>query len=204
MKSVVKTSVMTGKLEHIPAINTDTTSNAFCIREYQSGNPNKICVYCYSHNMLNTFRKNCVPAFKHNSDVLSESVLIPDCLPRINSAYFRFNGHGELINETHLLNLIAICEKNPDTNFALWTKRKNITNKVFRTYPKPKNLILVYSNPIMDKVMTEPPTGFDKVFNNVSKPVYKSIENCTGQKCIECLACYKKDSGINVIVEKVK
>ena len=204
MKSVVKTSVMTGKLEFIPAINTDTTSNSFCIREYQSANPNKICVYCYSHNMLNTFRKNCVPAFKHNSDVLSESELLPDCLPRINSAYFRFNGHGELINETHLINLFAICEKNPATSFALWTKRKNIVNSVLRKKLLPKNLILVYSNPILDKVMTEPPKHFHKVFNNVSKSVYKSIENCTGQKCIECLACYKKDSGTDVIVEKVK
>jgi len=194
---------MTGKLEFIPAINTDTTSNEFCLREYQSGNPNKICVYCYSHNMLNTFRKNCVPAFKHNSDVLSESVLIPDCLPRINSAYFRFNGHGELINETHLINLFAICEKNPATSFALWTKRKNIVYSVLRKNQLPKNLILVYSNPILDLVMIEPPAKFHKVFNNVSHGGYKN-ENCTGQKCIECLACYKKDSGIDSIIERVK
>jgi len=202
--NMVKTSKMSGKLIDIPAINTDTTSNAFCIREYQSANPNKICTFCYSHEMLNTFRKNCVPAFKHNSDVLSESELLPDFLPRVNSAYFRFNGHGELINEMHLINLFNICIKNPHTSFALWTKRKNIVNSVLRKRQRPDNLILVYSNPILDKVMTEPPRHFDKVFNNVSKSVYKSIENCTGQKCIECLACYRKDSGVNVIVEKVK
>ena len=200
--NIVKVSKMSGKLLGIPAINTDTTSNQFCIREYQSGNPNKICVYCYSHEMLNTFRKNCVPAFKHNSDLLSKAELIPDLLPVINSAFFRFNGHGELINETHLLNLFAICDKNPHTSFALWTKRKNIVNGLLRKRSKPDNLILVYSNPVIDCVQNRIPKHFDKVFNNVS--IEHENENCTGQKCIECLACYKKDSGIDSIIERVK
>ena len=201
MNTVIKVSKMSGKLIDIPAINTNTLSNEYCVKMKES---DSICKYCYSHNMLETFRKNCVPAFQHNSEMLSEAELIPAMLPRVNSAYFRFNGHGELINETHLINIMAICEKNPHTSFALWTKRKNIVNGLLRKRSKPDNLILVYSNPKIDCVMTEPPRHFDKVFNNVSKPVYKSIENCTGQKCIECLACYRKDSGINVIVEKVK
>jgi len=201
MNGVIKVSKMSGKLIDIPAINTNTLSNEYCVKMKES---DSICKHCYSHNMLETFRKNCVPAFQHNSEMLSEAELIPAMLPRVNSAYFRFNGHGELINETHLINIMAICEKNPHTSFALWTKRKNIVNGLLRKRSKPNNLILVYSNPKIDCVQTEPPKHFDKVFNNVSKPVYKSIENCTGQKCIECLACYRKDSGVNVIVEKVK
>jgi len=201
MNGVIKVSKMSGKLIDIPAIKTNTLSNEYCVKMQESAS---ICKHCYSHNMLETFRKNCVPAFQHNSEMLSEAELIPAMLPRVNSAYFRFNGHGELINETHLINIMAICEKNPHTSFALWTKRKNIVNGLLRKRSKPDNLILVYSNPKIDSVQTEPPRHFDKVFNNVSKPVYKSIENCTGQKCIECLACYRKDSGINVIVEKVK
>lgn len=202
--NIVKVSKMSGKLNGIPAINTNTVTNDYCIKMKES---DSICRQCYSHRMLNTYRKNCQPAFQHNSDVLSKAILLEDFLPVINSAFFRFNGHGELINMVHLINIVNICKKNPHTNFALWTKRKNLVNKLFKysdDYHLPKNLILIYSNPKIDCVMTEPPVHFHKVFNNVSKPVYKSIENCTGQKCIECLACYKKDSGINVIVEKVK
>ena len=29
-------------------------------------------------------------------------------------------------------------------------------------------------------------------------------QNCTGQICVECMACYKLDSGINVIIEAEK
>ena len=198
--NIVKVSKMSGKLQGIPAINTNTVTNSFCIKMKDS---DTICGQCYSHRMLNTYRKNCQPAFEHNSQVLSEMVLIPDVLPVINSAFFRFNGHGELINLTHLLNLVAICEKNPHTSFALWTKRKDLINRCFETYKIPANLILIYSNPKIDCVQIEPPTHFDKVFNNITKKGYKG-ENCTGQKCIECLACYKKDSGTDVIIEKVK
>ena len=207
--NIVKVSKMSGKLSGIPAINTNTVTNEFCIKMKDT---DSICGSCYSHRMLNTYRKNCQPAFQHNSDLLSKSILIEDFLPVINSAFFRFNGHGELINMTHLINLVNICIKNPHTSFALWTKRKSLINNLIRFGHRfsngsdklPDNLILIYSNPKIDCVMTEPPKHFHKVFNNVSKPVYKSVENCTGQKCIECLACYKKDSVTDVIVEKVK
>jgi hypothetical protein len=201
---IIKVSKMSGKLKDIPAINTNTVTNEYCIKMKDT---DSICGKCYSHKSLSGYRKNCQPAFQHNSDLLSKAELLPDFLPVINSAFFRFNGHGELINMVHLINIVNICKKNPQTSFALWTKRKNLINKLFKMsneYHPPKNLILIYSNPKIDCVQTEPPKHFHKVFNNVSKPVYKSIENCTGQKCIECLACYKKDSGVDVIVEKVK
>jgi len=101
---------------------------------------------------------------------------------------------------------VNICKKNPHTNFALWTKRKDLINKLFKysdSYHPPKNMILIYSNPKIDCVRIEPPRYFHKVFNNVSHGGYKN-ENCTGQKCMECLACYKKDSGIDSIIERVK
>ena len=47
------------------------------------------------------------------------------------------------------------------------------------------------------------PRGFHKVFNNVSKDS-DTKQNCTGRKCMDCLICYRKDSGTNVIVEAVK
>jgi hypothetical protein len=63
-------------------------------------------------------------------------------------------------------------------------------------------MILIYSNPRLDRIMERPPKAFDKVFNNVPKE-YDGAANCTGQKCIECLACYRH-GGVDVIVEHTK
>jgi formate hydrogenlyase subunit 6/NADH:ubiquinone oxidoreductase subunit I len=63
-------------------------------------------------------------------------------------------------------------------------------------------MILVYSNPKIDRVMRKPPRGFHRVFNNVTTK-YRGDANCTGQKCIDCQLCYKFDTA-SVIVEHVK
>ena len=67
-----KWSKMSGKLEGIPALNTDTTSNKFC--QAMSKRKDTICSVCYSWSMLKTFRKNAVPRFKSNSDYLSYKI----------------------------------------------------------------------------------------------------------------------------------
>jgi hypothetical protein len=192
---MIKISKMSGKLHGIGAINTDTTSNEFCIRQKDT---DTICGKCYSHRMLSTYRKSCVPAFAHNSELLSKSVIPADFLPTINQAYFRFNGHGELINATHYENIVNIARKNPHCTFTLWTKRASLV----RGHAVPDNLILVFSNPRIDRVIGVP-RGFHKVFNNVNK-ASGIAQNCTGKKCLDCLLCYRKDSGADVIVEAVK
>ena len=204
----LKISTMTGKLEHIPAINTNTLTNPFCVKMHNSENPNSICVECYSHRLLNGYRQNCAPAWQQNSDLLSKSVLPEDQIPVINSHSFRFHGHGELLNGIHYINFLRIAQKNPHCTFALWTKRREIIQR-FRhyaeinwSYSKPDNLILVYSNPTIDKVMKTPPIGFDKVFNNTHS--LTKADNCSGRKCIDCMQCYRLDSGVDVIIEKVK
>jgi len=193
--NVVHISKMSGKLEKFHAINTNTLTNEFCIRQHKT---ETICGDCYSFSMLEGYRKNCTDSFERNSATLSEYIEW-DSLPVINDAFFRFSAHGELINEKHFDNLIRIARKNPYTTFALWTKRVSITRK---RSDIPDNLILVFSNPKKDRVIGVP-RGFDKVFNNVSKGS-TAPQNCTGQKCIECLACYRKDSGIDTIIEMVK
>jgi len=150
--------------------------------------------------MLSTFRKNCVPAFERNSEAFSRPIRWDD-LPVLNHAFVRINGHGELINMTHLINCHAIALKNPHCNVVIWTKRAGLIRDYHKHYKQPKNLILIFSNPRIDKPIAVP-RGFDKVFNNVQAD--NTPQNCTGKKCIECLACYRKDSGINVIVEAVK
>jgi len=199
----VNISKMTGKLDGILAINTNTLTNSFCIDQHNRKN-NSICNYCYSVNMLKTFRKSCVKSFQHNSEFLSSKVIHQDGLPIINAAFFRFSGHGELINDNHFINLINICVKNPSTNFALWSKRAPIIWDVLKTHKKPRNLILVYSNPKIDHVLKKIPDQFDKVFNNVTS----GAVNCSPKKgaCLACLKCYKfsKSAKNNIIIEQVK
>lgn len=197
--AVVHISKMSGKLKGIDAINTNTVTNEFC-QKMQKGN--NICKHCYSQAMLTGSRKNCQASFQRNSDLLSSRRLLPHEIPIINAAWFRIHGHGELINDVHLHNICAIAFHNPQTTFALWTKRKDLINEyVTNVSMPPPNLILIYSNPQLDKVMTEPPMNFDKVFNNITDKTRPAL--CTGQKCMDCLECYRH-SGADVIVEHVK
>ena len=94
----VHMSKMSGKLKGIPAINTNTLTNPFCIRQHQK--TGTICEECYSFGMLEGYRKNCTPAFERNSALLSEHIPWDD-LPVLNFAYVRYSAHGEIINYQH-------------------------------------------------------------------------------------------------------
>ena len=194
-------SVGSGKMLGIPSLNTDTTSNEFCQSMYNSNKDNLICKECYSMNMLNTFRKNCKPKFLNNSKFLSEKIHEAEYLPVCPSTVGRFHSHGELINTNHLYNLVNICHNQPMTTFTLWTKRKNIVSRVLKSRNKPKNLILIYSNPIVDRLNIKLPKHFDKVFNNVSSKT--SNINCN-EKCLDCMKCYTLGDKTTQIIEQIK
>ena len=192
-----------GKLQDIRSLNTNTLTNEFCISMYNSSADDIICRKCYSMSMLNGLRKNCAPSWQENSDILSGGLIPSHMLPTILDAFFRFSSHGELINMTMLENFHNITLHNPHCSFALWTKRKNFIRKFYSQHEKPANLILIYSNPRIDAVMNQPPEFFDRTFNNVSKGS-DVAQNCTGQKCRDCLLCYKAGNGVTQIVEAVK
>jgi len=187
---------MTGKLEGIDALNTDTTSNEFCKRMQKV--KNTVCSQCYSMRMLKTFRKMCVPAFRHNSMMLGRE--LPDhALPYTTSKYFRMMAHGEVENMQQVENIMRIVQLNKQTFFAVWTKRKDLFGAWLARNKKPKNCNMVYSNPYID-MPCELPRGFDKVFN-VSTADNEAV-NCRG-KCIECLLCYKR-GGTTQVTEVLK
>ena len=204
MLSNVHISTMSGKLEGFRAINTNTLTNKFCIK-MNKASKNTICSVCYSHTMLNGFRKNTAPALQRNSDLLGSRSLTKEELPSIMDSFFRFSAHGELINIQHLANLTDIAEHNPHCTFSLWTKRKDYVERLFSYRSKPSNLILIYSNPKISSVLPKHlmPKYFDKTFNNVLADEAIPLQNCTGQKCKDCLLCYKHDT-TPTIVEKVK
>ena len=223
-------SKLNGKLKDFQAISVNTITNGFCQSMHNIKRDDVICKKCYSFATLESkrFGSNLENALQRNSDLLYKP-LDKNCLPFINAAYFRFNAHGELINHVHFKNLILIAKHNPHCKFALWTKRKDIVRLVKRDMKKnsdefPNNLILVWSNPIVDDVHFVPPEGFDYVFNNITSDevdvMYrdwltdkyvmttnavadKHYKPCTGQKCKDCLNCY--DFGNNpCVIEKVK
>ena len=188
-----------GKLEGIPSLNSDTTSNPFC--KAMSKKEDLICSSCYSMSMLKTFRKNCVPKFKQVGDYLSKKIHPLEYLPKCKAPVGRFHSHGELLNSTHCINLFNICYGQPKVTFALWTKRKNLVYRAIKEVKKPSNLILIYSNPKLDSVMQSVPKHFDKVFNNVTRD--GETVNCHSS-CIDCMMCYTLGDSTKQIVEVVK
>lgn len=195
-------SRMTGKLDGLAAINTNTLSNEFCQKQHAAGKT--ICGQCYSFRMLQQHRQNCVDPWERNSRKLSRPIPELEFAALVdqfkNLRFVRFHGHGELINFTHLHNFAAIARAVPGTMFALWTKRADLVRKLGER-SRPDNLILIYSNPRIDRVRAIPPPGFQKVFNNTSRSDPR--DNCTGRKCLDCLNCYQ-GSGPTSIVEMVK
>ena len=204
-KMQIKKSEMSGKLFKIDAINTNTLRNPYCIQQHDKQDDTIICTKCYSVDMLETFRKNCVPNFEHNSIVLSTMIHTDFSYLKFKSDIVRIHGHGELINQTHLHNICNMAFAFPNHTFALWSKRTDIVRKYFKNNPIPSNLILIYSNPKINRVITKIPYPFHKVFNNVDMTNELPLnENCTGQKCDDCRACYSLGSGVDIIIELEK
>jgi len=187
---MIKWSKGSGKLEDIPSLNTNTLTNKYCKAMHESEQEDIICKECYSYYMLKTFRKNCAEAWQRNSDLLREERTNLE-LPYVNAALgaARFHSHGELINLQHARHFIRIAQRQPDIIFSLWTKKPVLILLAImsmRLEKKPKNLILIYSNPKIDTT-AELPSGFDKVFNVVTED--SDEVNCTG-KCKDCMLCY--------------
>ena len=197
----VHISNMSGKLDGLRAINTNTLTNPLCNVLHQSRD-DFICAFCYSMYMLQTHRSKCAESWQRNSDLLSGSLLHKTQIPTFVDKAIRLHAHGEIIDEYHLINFFRIAENNPLTTFSLWSKNKKVVRAVLKQYDKPSNLILIYSNGSINKPMSAPPKGFDKVFQNVSPDRYTDIQNCTGQTCVSCMLCYNK--GTDVITEAVK
>jgi hypothetical protein len=182
-----------GKMKGIPSINTSSLNNSFC--KLASEVKGSVCSICYS-NKLSKFRKNLEVKLNLNSEVLSSRLLEQRELPAFNNLFARFNSFGEIINETHMANLIAIAERNPYTTFGLWTKRSDIVMK----FPKIDNIKYVYSVSKLDGKLPKPAVMdyFDKAFVVVSD---KKDINCMGS-CMDCKLCYTTNDTVLIREQK--
>jgi hypothetical protein len=186
-----------GKLTGLSSINTSTVNNPYC--QKMSKNSNCICSKCYAFEIESVFEY--VHNFQaKNYEIINNHIIEPNTFRKVRPV--RFNSIGELGSALHLENLIRIVNHNSHIQFSLWTKRIDITNKVFKTIEKPKNLILIYSSPVINKCRDiKTLKYFDKVFTVYSYEYTKKNNiniNCGGKHCIECLTCYSVNDTVYV------
>lgn len=211
VEQTITISEMTGKLIGVPAINTSPLDNPFCEKMSKT---DSICAKCYSCRMVSGIRKHCREGWKDNGNILSTRLLSTAEIRALHlesKAPFgivRFSAHGELINYKHAYNLIKIAQLYPALTFGLWTKRLDILNEVRVEFEieKPNNLVVIYSNPFVDKdcyiIAIQAMYPFvDKVFNVVSNN--SDSVNCGARACATCKLCYSKKT-TSVIIEKLR
>jgi len=172
------------KMESMVSINTDTYNNPFCQRMSQV--PGSVCSSCYAMRLSQYYGKKSTAPFVRNGELLN-SYMEDWQIPRLNVAYCRFHSFGELESDLHFLNLVRIAKANPDTTFALWTKRPNLVTLEI----VPPNMILVYSM-LMLNAPGVIPKGFYKCF---SVHTDDRVMNCE-ESCFSCLKCYRWDGDV--------
>lgn len=198
----------TGKMKGINSIGTSCANNPFCIERMKNGD--SICSHCYAETYMK-MRKSLQKHLDENAEVLTTRLLEGKKIPVTNANVFRFESFGDLHNETHLINYLQICERNPYTKFALWTKNIWILDKVFNNngIAKPDNLSIVVSSPALNKKMYLDLDKYwfvDHVFTVYDKKFIEENNvdiNCGARDCLECQRCYHKDTDFYVN-EKLK
>lgn len=208
MNGVLWQTTHSGKMAGIASISTSCASNPFCERRRMNGD--SVCGHCYAFTYTK-MRKALRERLADNSNILSARLLTDRELPVINDEVFRFESFGDLYNVTHLMNYLRICEKNPNTRFALYTKNIWLLDEVFNKngVAKPINLSLVVSSPRLNKPIKLNREKFwfvDHVFTVYSKDYIASGEvniNCGAKSCIGCQICYRTDAEYTVN-EKLK
>lgn len=190
-----------GKLKSLQSIGTTCKTNVKCA-EYAKIK-GSICEKCYAKRYTD-IRPGLEKCLEANTEILTKKIIPKKDLPVINACYFRFESFGDLHNATQLINYFNICKKNPDVNFALWTKNPQIVKEV--ADQKPKNLqILVSSLMVNQPVDISNMPYIDKVFTVYDKETIEKDGiniNCGAKSCLTCHKCYKK--GTKIINEKLK
>lgn len=197
-----------GKMAGINSIGTSCANNPHCIARRKNGH--SVCSHCYAATYMK-MRNALKERLENNANLLSKRLLNDEEIPVITDAIFRFESFGDLYNETHFKNYINICNKNPNTKFALYTKNVWILRQVFNNegISKPKNLSIVVSSPMLNRVtdIDEDERDFvDHVFTVYDKKYIEKNDvniNCGAKSCLGCQICYHIDTDFYVS-EKLK
>ena len=151
--------------------------------------------------------KGLADCTSQNTEVLTKTIIPVLEWPILNYAYFRFEAFGDLNNETQVINYFNLCKRNPHTSFALWTKNPVFIKRAIASgYKKPKNIIIIYSSPMInaninsDNLLKTFPF-IDKVFTVYDKTAIRENRidvNCGARNCLECRKCYTKNKVFNI------
>jgi hypothetical protein len=194
------------KMDKMFSINTSVQLNPFCQKMQKC--KDFICSDCYAGDIENTF-KHARAKYIANFHIVTKRLLSDvECdISNIKSKVIRLHAIGELVNNIHLMNYIQYCIVNPKKVFALWTKKADLIESYFDKLPKPKNLILIFSNPSKDKPVFILPKYFDKIFNVYTKDYVKEHNvkiNCAAKSCFKCRSCYSLRSSVVIVNEMIK
>lgn len=203
---------MTGKMTGIQGLTTSCLENPICKKRME--NNNTVCANCYAVKYLKS-RKNVREKYAANTELLTKHEFTLEEVPFINAQYFRFESFGEIQNMLQVKNYFTICNKNPDVNFALWSKNIGIINDAIQKYriKKPANLNIVYSESRLNHVHDKNETiqilsiypFVDKIFTVYDKNHAEDVKiNCGKKRCMDCLKCYKKSDKTIHINEMLK
>jgi len=182
-----------GKTIGICSIDVAISKNPFC-REMSKIKAH-VCYKCYRQKVRGGKRMQA--KLIENYDLLSETLLDDADIPVIYQDVCIINRVGDLVNRTHLENIIQIAKKNPHCVFMLSTKRIDIVSPI-RSF-MPGNIRVIYSNIFEDTPISTKRAGFDGV-HNIITPMFVATHptitiNCT-TKCRLCMRCFKPNSDI--------
>lgn len=202
-----------GKMTGVMCVTTSPYDNPRCLARHK--NCDMVCRGCFSLKGL-SFKKNVRKAYSSNSDILSKREITELELSEIKYLidfygvrYFRFESHGDLINELHYINYVKIAKNNPGVNFALWSKNFDIIEKVEKigVYRHPVNMKLIQSSVYLNEFELNSSDLADKVFTVFDKHFIENHSNlninCGSRKCSECGLCYEENN-IKYINERLK
>ena len=184
---------MKNKMDGFTSINVSVKLNPFC--QSMQKKDGMICKHCYAKRVYPTMEKN----YAANLNWFLSADFRPEPIDR---RIIRLHSFGEIYNEKHFENIVKLINYNPETQFTLWTKRKEIVVKVLDIMGKPENLILILSSPEVNKVSGIVPMYFDKVFTVYSAD-QDVVINCQ-KSCKDCMKCYNKNDKTVFINEELK
>lgn len=196
-----------GKMQYMHGITGTCITNPFCIAMQaaldENGEKAFVCGDCYATAVYNSVAE----LYNRNGEFLNNGII--HTVPYIESQYFRFNSHGELISELEYLNYYFIAACNPGKTTALWTKRPEIIERVHEMLglKKLKNLLLVLSSPRKnEKISLADHPLFDKSFT-VYTAEYAQKHGikitCGANACNSCGRCYTRRTD-SVVAEMLK
>lgn len=178
-----------------------------------------ICKKCYAEKSIKLYNASLLPVLIYNTLLLKYIDLDNENIPYINNKYFRFESFSDLQGSKHLKNLIAICKKNKNTIFTLWTKAGYTLIKMLEEEninKLPSNLNIICSDIYIDKNLID-----EKYLNTLQNALKsKNALKCfcvfsdkkqqesskmfiCKNKCVDCLKCYKKSKNAVFIAEKL-